>query len=128
MKLAKEYEEKQSNYEKAIADYKASYANRIDESKLNEIEKILQEEREKNAELYEKLLVLEAKNKELLELLALLEKPAEEPVAEAPVEEVVEEEKDEAAEKRRLVLEILKRKARQLEGMYDEILQEEDKK
>jgi len=131
VKLAKEYEEKQSNYEKAIADYKASYANRIDESKLNEIEKILQEEREKNAELYEKLLVLEAKNKELLELLALLEKPAEEPVAEAPVEEVVEEEKDEvdeAAEKRRLVLEILKRKARQLEGMYDEILQEEDKK
>ena len=77
--------------------------------------------------------MLEAKNKELLELLALLEKPAEEPVVEAPAEGVIEEENeetaevDEAAEKRRLVLEILKRKARQLEGMYDEILQEEDK-
>ena len=129
MKLAKEYEEKQRDYEKAIADYKDSCVNKVDESKLQEIEKILQEEKEKNAELYEKLLVLEAKNNELLELLASLEKPAETPIVEAPVEEVEEEkeEVDEAAEKRRLVLEILKRKARQLEGMYDEIL-EEDKK
>ena len=133
MKLAKEYETKQQDYEKAIAEYKDSLATKIDESRLDELERILQEEREKNAELYDKLLVLEAKNKELLELLALLEKPAEEPVAEAPIEDVAEEENeetaesDEAAEKRRLVLEILKRKARQLEGMYDEILQEEDK-
>lgn len=127
MKLAKEYEEKQRDYEKAIADYKDSCVNKVDESKLQEIEKILQEEKEKNAELYEKLLVLEAKNNELLELLASLEKPAETtPIVEAPVEEE-KEEVDEAAEKRRLVLEILKRKARQLEGMYDEIL-EEDKK
>ena len=133
MKLAKEYETKQQDYEKAIAEYKDSLATKIDESRLDELERILQEEREKNAELYDKLLVLEAKNKELLELLALLEKPAEEPVAEAPIEDVAEEENeetaesDEAAEKRRVVLEILKRKARQLEGMYDEILQEEDK-
>jgi hypothetical protein len=130
MKLAKEYEEKQRDYEKAIADYKDSCVNKVDESKLQEVEKILQEEKEKNAELYEKLLVLEAKNNELLELLASLEKPAETPIVEAPVEEEIKEEKeevDEAAEKRRLVLEILKRKARQLEGMYDEIL-EEDKK
>ena len=126
MKLAKEYEEKQRDYEKAIADYKDSCVNKVDESKLQEVEKILQEEKEKNAELYEKLLVLEAKNNELLELLASLEKPAETPIVEAPVEEEIEE-VDEAAEKRRLVLEILKRKARQLEGMYDEIL-EEDKK
>lgn len=133
MKLAREYEAKQNDYEKAIANYKAGSVNKVDESKFGEIEKILQEERAKNTELYEKLLVLEAKNKELLELLALLEKPAEAPITEAPVEEVTEEENeetveiDEAAEKRRLVLEILKRKARQLEGMYDEIL-EEDKK
>ncbi|MGP1437454.1 MAG: tetratricopeptide repeat protein [Treponema sp.] len=131
MNLAKEYEAKQRDYEKAIAEYKDSFASKVDESRLLELEKILQEEREKNAELYEKLLILEAKNKELLEALVLLEKPVEEPIAEAPVEEeVVEEEKeevDEAAEKRRLVLEILKRKARQLEGMYDEVL-EEDKK
>ena len=133
MKLAKEYETKQQDYEKAISDYKDSLTTKVDESKLDELERILQKEREKNAELYDKLLVLEAKNKELLELLALLEKPSEEPVSEVPVESVVEEEKeetaeiDEAAEKRRLVLEILKRKARQLEGMYDEVLQEEDK-
>ncbi|MGP1439155.1 MAG: tetratricopeptide repeat protein [Treponema sp.] len=131
MKLAKEYEQKQLDYEKAIAEYKDSFANKVDEARLDELERILQEEREKNAELYEKLLVLEAKNKELLEILALLEKPSEEPIVEEPIEEVAEEEKeetpevDEAAERRRLVLEILKRKARQLEGMYDEILEEE---
>lgn len=134
MKLAKEYEEKQHDYEKAIADYKDSFANKADESKLEELEQILREEREKNAELYEKLLVLEAKNKELLEILALSQKPTKEPSVEEPVEEVVEEQEeteevqeevDEAAERRRLVLEILKRKARQLEGMYDEILEEE---
>lgn len=131
MKLAKEYEQKQLDYEKAIAEYKDSFANKVDESRLDELERILQEEREKNAELYEKLLVLEAKNKELLEILALLEKPSEEPIVEEPIEEVAEEKKeetpevDETAERRRLVLEILKRKARQLEGMYDEILEEE---
>ena len=131
MNLAKEYEAKQKDYEKAIADYKDSLTTKVDESKWEELEKILQEEKEKNAELYEKLLILEAKNKELLDILALLEEPAEESTEEEPIEEVVEEETekvDEAAEKRRLVLEILKRKARQLEGMYDEILQQEEEK
>lgn len=132
-KFVKEYETKQGEYEKTIADYKNCLITKTDGSRLEELERVLQEEREKNTELYDKLLVLEAKNKELLELLALLEKPTEEGITEIPSEETTEEEQnvpeevDEATEKRRLVLEILKRKARQLEGMYDEILQEEDK-
>jgi len=147
--LASEMAQRQKEFEDAMLGFKnRKEEHRIEELKKEDsdeelaryadIQRILQEERDKNAELYEKLLVLEAKNKELLEALAMLdqlEKDKPVVIEEEHKEDVVEEtsgeddEKErlarEAAEKRRLVLEMLKRKARQLEGMYDEILEEE---
>lgn len=137
-KLSYELEQQQRDYEKRLSEYKDKIADKVDETRLLEVERVLQEEKDKNAELYEKLLLLEAKNKELLDALSMLDQ------LEEPIEKEEEEEKEnvevqessnedeekerlakEAAEKRRLVLEMLKRKARQLEGMYDEILEEE---
>ncbi len=141
--LVTEYEKKQQDFEKSLNNYKEMPRSNSNDSQLVELELTLQEEKAKNAELYEKLLVLEAKNKELLDALAMLDS-LEEPQKEEEVaveeeiqgEDIAESAEDdadaerarlaaEAAEKRRLVLEILKRKARQLEGMYDEILEEE---
>ncbi len=111
----------------------------------------LEKERAKNAELYEKLIILEAKNKELLESLALLDQLDEKADSSLiPESTIDEEQKDkekntendeteddyndederereekEIKEKRRLILETLKKKARQLEGMYNELLEEE---
>ena len=139
MNLADEYAKKQKEFEKTIVDYKSAPTEKVDDMKLLDIERVLEEERAKNAELYEKLLVLEAKNKELIDALAMLDKldedePSKEEKEEDEDAEVAtdeeensekEKENNEAAEKRRLLLEMLKRKARQLEGMYDEILEEE---
>jgi len=135
--LAAEMAQRQKDFESAMQNFKDQKDDsEIDIARYADIERILQEERDKNAELYEKLLVLEAKNKELLEALAMLDQlEKEKPIEEEPKEDVKEEISDEdaekerlareAAERRRLVLEMLKRKARQLEGMYDEILEEE---
>ena len=139
MNLADEYAKKQKEFEKTIVDYKSAPTEKVDDMKLLDIERVLEEERAKNAELYEKLLVLEAKNKELIDALAMLDKleedePSKEEKEEDEDAEVAtgeeensekEKENNEAAEKRRLLLEMLKRKARQLEGMYYEILEEE---
>ena len=135
--LATEYEKRQQDFERALKDYKEVPHSGTDDSRLIELELTLQEEKAKNAELFERLLVLEAKNKELLDALAMLdslEEPKKTEETEVAVVEETEEDDEEAerarlaaeaAEKRRLVLEILKKKARQLEGMYDEILEEE---
>lgn len=129
--LANEMSQRQKDFEDAMQSFKSSKSNSdLDIARYADIERILQEERDKNTELYEKLLVLEAKNKELLEALAMLDQLEEvNPAEEEPKEDVKDEDEErlakEAAERRRLVLEMLKKKARQLEGMYDEILEEE---
>lgn len=143
-KLSDQLAQREKDYERTLNEYKDKIASSMeddhkDDARLLELERLLQEEKDKNAELYEKFLLLEAKNRELLDALSMLDqlempKPKEE-VEETTEKEVeqepndVDEEKErlarEAAEKRRLVLEMLKRKARQLEGMYDEILEEE---
>lgn len=131
--LANEMSQRQKDFEDAMQSFKSSKSDSdLDIARYADIERILQEERDKNTELYEKLLVLEAKNKELLEALAMLDQLEEvNPAEEEPKEDVKDEDEDEerlakeAAERRRLVLEMLKKKARQLEGMYDEILEEE---
>lgn len=144
-RLSSELQKKQEDYEKTLNEYKDKLTSHTDDkvdegrdnTRLLELERMLQEEKDKNVELYEKLLLLEAKNKELLDALSMLDQ-LEEPKQEEEIEETTSEvektndedaEKErlarEAAEKRRLVLEMLKKKARQLEGMYDEILEEE---
>lgn len=129
--LANEMSQRQKDFEDAMQSFKSSKSDSdLDIARYADIERILQEERDKNTELYEKLLVLEAKNKELLEALAMLDQLEEvNPAEEEPKEDVKDEDEErlakEAAERRRLVLEMLKKKARQLEGMYDEILEEE---
>lgn len=128
-----ESQKMQENKTSPIESEKARY----DDSQLEEMQLNLQEERAKNTELYEKLLVLEAKNKELLDALAMLDDLENVEKGEAKDEDAQsssENEEGEAtkpekesSEKRRQVLEILKTKARQLEGIYDDMIEDETK-
>ena len=128
-----ESQKMQENKTSPIESEKARY----DDSQLEEMQLNLQEERAKNTELYEKLLVLEAKNKELLDALAMLDdlenvEKGEDKDKEAQSSSENEEgeatkPEKESSEKRRQVLEILKTKARQLEGIYDDMIEDETK-
>lgn len=131
--LLSEYDKRQQDFEKLVQEHKEAPLAKMSDSRLMELELILQAEKAKNAELYEKILILEAKNKELLDALAMLDGWEDVKAGEHEEADIVEEYDEEAerarlaeeaAEKRRLVLEMLRRKARQLEGMYDDILGE----
>ena len=81
-------------------------------------------EKRKNEEFYEKLTVLELKNKELLadldKLNAVLGTKEEKPQSDGTV-------KNQEIDKKQAALEALKAKAKQLENMYEQISEENKK-
>lgn len=115
LKLAEEYERRQKTYEQTIAAYQKQLSEMNRDSRLSQLAMQLEEERKKNAELYDKLALLEMKNQELLALLGGSEGQSG--------DYKIEGNDYDTPDKRRASLEALRKKARQLEAMYDKLLE-----
>lgn len=142
LKLSEEYEKQEKIYQQNLEAYQKKLGNMNKDSRAAELEKELIEERRKNAELYDKLTLLQMKNEELSNLIATLSNqkitppenieeviPMEEPSSVEPQilppPELVEEPETET-EKTRAVLEELLRKAKALQSKYEEVIEEEN--
>ncbi|MEL3907591.1 MAG: tetratricopeptide repeat protein [Treponemataceae bacterium] len=141
LRLSQEVEKLKAELAQAKNQAKGATSSKVDSSQISELEQYLIEERRKNADLYDKITLLQMKNDELSQMIAnfanksyLDEKPTSEvpvipveptpPVVEKPKEEPTQEaQMSEEELKRRLALEELLRKAGILKNMYDEVLE-----
>lgn len=118
-------------------------ANKGDSKRVAELEQYLIDERRKNAELYDKITLLQMKNDELNTMIAnfanatyldtpappsdvVVTKPDEPKIVESPPSIEVPQGPTEEELKRRAALEELLQKAGRLKTMYDEVLNEEE--
>ena len=151
LRLSQELERLKAELSQAQTKLQSAGSSKLDGNRLAELEQYLIDERRKNAELYDKITLLQMKNDELTTMIAnfanasYLDKPAETtttttevsvpvpapsvtvttpPVEPQPVAPVVEAPKEPSEEelKRRAALEELLRKAGLLKTMYDEVL------
>lgn len=140
LRLSQELEKLKAQYEQLTSQAKNSQANAGDPVRIAELEQYLVDERRKNAELYDKLTLLQMKNDELSTMIAnfanadylnnppvpqvqpsLVQTPPDKPeVTETASTGPTPEELQ-----RQAALEELLRKAKILQGMYDEVLEEE---
>ncbi len=132
--LTNELEKNKLQEKNAEGNTVSASAEVLDDVRLLDVERALEEEKIKNAELYQKLLVLEAKNKELMDALSSLykleeKKPGDDKnMEDSEIVEIgsdnLEKENTETKKSREALLEMLKQKAKQLKGMYNEVLEE----
>ncbi len=124
LKLSEEYEKSKRVYDQTILAYQKQIGEINRNSRMAELAEQLQIEKRKNEEFYEKLTVLELKNKELLadldKLNAVLGTKEEKPQSDGTV-------KNQEIDKKQAALEALKAKAKQLENMYEQISEENKK-
>lgn len=151
LRLSQELERLKAELAQAQSQTKGNASSQADNSKVSELEQYLIEERRKNADLYDKITILQMKNDELSQMIAnfanksyIEEKPEivvtpvepKPPVLEKPVNPSKPEKQDKPKEappketqpskeelKRRAALEELLRKAGILQNMYDEVLE-----
>ncbi|WP_029409495.1 tetratricopeptide repeat protein [Treponema pedis] len=122
LKLSEEYEKAKKNYEQTVAVYQKQAGEINRDGRIAELAEKLQMEQKKNEELYDKLVMFELKNQELEAMLTKLD-----PNYAAKMNGEVPEADYADAEKKRAALEALREKAKQLQSMYDQLLEENKK-
>ncbi len=125
LKLSEEYEKNKKSYEQTVSAYQKQVGETNRDTRIAELAEKLQMERKKNAEIYDKMVMLEMKNQELLATLARLDPSYASKLADgASVDQSQENTDMTDKEKRRLSLEELRAKAKLLQSMYDQLLEE----
>ena len=129
LKLSEDYEKAKKNYDQTVAAYQKQAGEINRDSRMAELAEKLYLEQKKNEELYDKLVMLELKNQELIAALTKLDPDYEAKLnASASGEEKTEPSGDYSnADKKRAALEALREKAKQLQSMYDQLLEENKK-
>ncbi|UTC66368.1 MULTISPECIES: tetratricopeptide repeat protein [unclassified Treponema] len=120
LKLSEEFEKNKKIYEQTIAAYQRQSADAGGDIRIAELSEQLKMERKRNEELYDKFVMLELKNQELSAALANMDSKytPEIPADGEPAEDYSD------PEKRRAALEALLKKAKILQSMYDQLLEE----
>ncbi|PIE98580.1 MAG: hypothetical protein CR988_02610 [Treponema sp.] len=136
LRLAEEYQKQQKTYEHVIEAYQKQLANSGQDEKIVELNQKILDERRKNAELYDKLTLLQIKNDELSAMLTALNVELNE-IADAEnasgnsnnsdTSSSIEDNEGDASSKktRREILEELLRKANNLKALYESLLEQE---
>lgn len=122
LKLSEDYEKAKKNYDQTVAAYQKQAGEINKDSRMAELAEKLYLEQKKNEELYDKLVMLELKNQELIAVLTKLD-PDYEAKLNAPASDVDYSN----ADKKRASLEALREKAKRLQSMYDQLLEENKK-
>lgn len=122
LKLSEEYEKSKKNYEQSLLAYQKQIADINKDSRIAEIAEELQLARKKNEELADKLVMLELKNQELLARIAKMDEEYSVRPSTTSEEELEIDYSD--PDKKRAVLEALRERARILQSMYDQLLEE----
>ncbi len=122
LKLSEEYEKAKKNYEQTLAVYQKQAGEINRDGRIAELAEKLKMEQKKNEELYDKVVMLELKNQELAAMLAKL---SPENTSEGMPQDDTADYTD--TDKKRAALEALREKAKQLQNMYDQLLEENKK-
>ncbi len=135
LKISEEYDKNKKSYEQTVAVYQKQLGEVNRDTRIAELAEKLQLERKKNVELYDKMVMLELKNQELLAALS-----TKDPVyldsfvkEEEEAKELEEDIDTSEQDKRKAALEKLRAKAELLENMllesmYEQLLEGNDEK
>lgn len=121
LKLSEESEKNKKIYEQTIAAYQRQSSDAGGDSRVADLSEQLKMERKRNEELNDKLVLFELRNQELLATLAQMDAKY--------TPEMTADEEDPAADysdpkARRAAIEALIKKAKVLQGMYNQLLEE----
>lgn len=121
LKLSEESEKNKKIYEQTIAAYQRQSSDAGGDMRIADLSEQLKMERKRNEELYDKLVMFELKNQELLAALANLDAKYTAEMAansEAPAADYSD------PKARRAAIEALIKKAKILQSMYNQLLEE----
>lgn len=124
LKLAEESEKNKKTYEQTIAAYQKQSMDGGGDIRIAELAEQLKMERKKNEELYDKTVMLELKNQELLAILA---QDNSKYTSEITDDKESSAENSSDNEKRKAAIEALIKKAKLLQDMYNKLLEENNR-
>ncbi len=125
LKISEEYDKTKKSYDQTVTVYQKQLGEVNRDTRIAELAEKLQIEKKKNTELYDKMLMLEMKNQELLSTLSLRDSANIKSDKEVPETPVVP--KDTYKEDKRIAaFEKLKLKAAILESMYKQLEEKYD--
>ncbi len=125
LKLSEEHEKNKKSYEQTITVYQKQLGEVNRDTRIAELAEKLQMERKKNVELYDKMVMLELKNQELLATLARIDPSYASKLNNNATSS--EQKKLSDKEKRQVLLKELRAKAKLLQSIYDQLEETNEK-
>ena len=123
LKLSEESEKNKKIYEQTIAAYQRQFSDTGGDIRIAELSEQLKMERKKNEELYDKFVMLELKNQEILAALASVDSKYTSEMTENSGTQSADYSDPNA---KRAAIEALIKKAKILQSMYNQLLEEQN--